>query len=116
MKRIANYGIGLVLLLGFAGIPASAQNQTQSNSDSAASPSLAITRARYARILTPRANPRYSITTICLGKTNSRLLAHRQSPPPIFAEQKQAESANASAGTEPRPQRARSRYQGRQTA
>jgi len=32
MKRIANYGIGLVLLLGVSGIPASAQNQTQSNS------------------------------------------------------------------------------------
>lgn len=34
MKQIKTYGIGLVLLLGVAGIPSNAQNQTQSNTQS----------------------------------------------------------------------------------
>jgi|SRR5271166_3569881 len=37
MKQIANCGIGLMLLLGLAGIPAGAQNQTPSNSQSSPS-------------------------------------------------------------------------------
>lgn len=40
MKRTKAYGIGLVLLLGVAGLPANAQNQSQSNTQSSSSPSL----------------------------------------------------------------------------
>lgn len=41
MKHIKTYGMGLVLLLGVAGIPSNAQNQTQSNTQSSpTSPSL----------------------------------------------------------------------------
>lgn len=41
MKQVKTYGIGLVLLLGVAGIPSNAQNQTQSNTqNSSTSPSL----------------------------------------------------------------------------
>ena len=40
MKRTKTYGIGLVLLIGVAGLPSNAQNQTQSNTQNSSSPSL----------------------------------------------------------------------------
>lgn len=46
MKQIKTYGIGLVLLLGVAGIPANAQNQTQSNTQN---PSTGPSLGDYAR-------------------------------------------------------------------
>ena len=101
MKRIANYGIGLVLLLGFAGIPASAQNETQSNSDTAASPSL----GNYARQIRkdPDAKSKPKVfDNDNLPREDKLSVVGTPSEPTAdnSAEQKQAESANASAGNE----------------
>ena len=101
MKRIANYGIGLVLLLGFAGIPASAQNQTQSNSDSAASPSLGDYARQVRKDTDAKSKPKV-FDNDNLPRQDKLSVVGTPSEPTAdnSAEQKQAESANASAGNE----------------
>ena len=49
MKHIANYGIGLALLLAVAGVPAIGQNQTPSNSQSSSYGSSLGDYARHIR-------------------------------------------------------------------
>ncbi len=101
MKRIANYGIGLVLLLGFAGIPASAQDQTQSNSDTATSPSLGNYARQIRKDTDAKSKPKV-FDNDNLPREDKLSVVGTPSQPTAdtSAEQKPAESANAAAGNE----------------
>lgn len=105
MKKIANYGIGLVLLLGFAGIPASSQGQDQSNSSSPASPSLGDYARQVRKDPEAKAKPKV-FDNDNLPREDKLSVVGTPSEPTAdnSANQKQAEPAAAeeskSAGTE----------------
>ena len=73
MNRIANYGIGLALLLAVAGVPAIGQNQTPSNSQSSSNGSSLGDYARHIRKDSGRRrSQKFSTTTICPRTTSCR--------------------------------------------
>jgi hypothetical protein len=101
MKRIAKYGIGLALLLGFAGMPASAQNQTESNTDTSPSPSLGNYARQIRKDTDAKSKPKV-FDNDNLPREDKLSVVGTPSQPTgeNSAEQKPAESANAPAGNE----------------
>jgi len=106
MKRIAKGGIGIALFLGLVGLPASAQNQAPSNTQSSSSePSL----GSYARQV--RKDPDVKAKARVFDNDNlpkeDKLSVVGKEPPVLgeTAQQKAEETANASAaaGNEAKP-------------
>ncbi|MGC2450476.1 MAG: hypothetical protein WA477_22690 [Candidatus Sulfotelmatobacter sp.] len=104
MKRIANYGIGLMLLLGLAGIPASAQDQAQSNSDTATGPSLGNYARQIRKDTDAKSKPKV-FDNDNLPREDKLSVVGTPSEPTAdnSAEQKPAESANAPAAAGEKP-------------
>jgi hypothetical protein len=110
MKRIAKSGMGIVLLLGLAGIPAAAQNQTPSNSQSASSGQSLGEYARQVRKAPESSGKPKVFDNDNLPKTDKLSIVGTTEPPAAAtsAEGKGAEAtstapAAAKPGTETKP-------------
>lgn len=95
MKRIANSAVGLMLVLGLAGIPAAAQNQGQSNTESASGGQSLGQYARQVRKNPDAASKPKVFDNDNLPKNDKLSIVGNAAPPAPAAEAKPAEATKA---------------------
>jgi hypothetical protein len=95
MKRIANCGVGFMLLIGLAGIPAGAQNQAPSNSQSASSGQSLGDYARQVRKAPVVSSQPKVFDNDNLPKSDKLSIVGKTTPPPEKSEESQEKSPNA---------------------